>query len=92
MSCGAGTQAAVEIFKDKPVYTANDTLFLGNMTRFRVFDERCSLCGECIINKTGGICPVTNCPKGPAQWAMRRDEQWQMRSGQGKGLCMGEDI
>jgi ferredoxin len=64
MSCGAGTQAAVEIFKDKPVYTANDTLFLGNMTRFRVFDERCSLCGECIINKTGGICPVTNCPKG----------------------------
>lgn len=64
MSCGAGVQAAVEIFKDKPVYTANDTLFLGNMTRFRVFDERCSLCGECIINETGGICPVTNCPKG----------------------------
>ena len=40
MSCGAGAQASVEIFKDKPVYTANDTLFLGNMTRFRVFDER----------------------------------------------------
>ncbi len=64
MSCGAGVQAAVEIFKDKHVYTANDTLFLGNMTRFRVFDERCSLCGECIVNETGGICPVTNCPKG----------------------------
>lgn len=64
MSCGAGTQSATEIFKDKPVYPANDSLFLGNMTRFQMFDERCSLCGECVIGKTAGICPVTNCPKG----------------------------
>lgn len=64
MSCGAGTQSAVEIFPDKPVYPSNDSLFLGNMTRFQMFDERCSLCGECIIEMTGGICPVTNCPKG----------------------------
>ncbi|MBI3593086.1 MAG: methylenetetrahydrofolate reductase C-terminal domain-containing protein [Nitrospirae bacterium] len=64
MSCGAGTQSAVEIFPDKPVYPSNDSLFLGNMTRFQMFDERCSLCGECIIDKTGGICPVTACPKG----------------------------
>lgn len=64
MSCGAGTQAIVELYKDKVVYPANDTLFLGNMTRFQQFDERCSLCGECILDKTGGICPVTTCPKG----------------------------
>jgi len=64
MSCGAGTQAMVELFKDKKVYPANDTAFLGNMTRFQQFDERCSMCGECIIDKTGGICPVTTCPKG----------------------------
>jgi ferredoxin len=64
MSCGAGTQSAVEIFPDKPVYPSNDSIFLGNMTRFQMFDERCSLCGECIIDMTGGICPITNCPKG----------------------------
>jgi hypothetical protein len=64
MSCGAGTQSAVEIFPDKPVFPSNDSLFLGNMTRFQMFDERCSLCGECILDKTGGICPVTTCPKG----------------------------
>ncbi len=64
MSCGAGTQAMVEVFKDKKVYPANDTSFLGNMTRFQHFDERCSMCGECIIDMTGGICPVTTCPKG----------------------------
>lgn len=64
MSCGAGTQTAVELYKDKPVYPTNDSLFLGNMTRLQMFDERCSMCGECILDKTGGICPVTTCPKG----------------------------
>ncbi|HEB76520.1 MAG TPA: 5,10-methylenetetrahydrofolate reductase [Nitrospirae bacterium] len=64
MSCGAGTQSAVELFGDKPVYPTNDSLFLGNMTRFQVFDERCSMCGDCILDKTGGICPITTCPKG----------------------------
>ena len=64
MSCGAGVQSAVEIFPDKSVFPSNNSLFLGNMTRFKMFDERCSLCGECVIAKTAGICPVTNCPKG----------------------------
>jgi len=64
MSCGAGTQTAVDLFKDTPVYATNDSLFLGNMTRLQMFDERCSLCGKCILDKTGGICPVTSCPKG----------------------------
>jgi hypothetical protein len=54
----------VELFKDKPVYPTNDSLFLGNMSRMQMFDQRCSLCGECILEKTGGICPVTACPKG----------------------------
>ncbi len=64
MSCGAGTQTVVELNADKPVYSASDSLFLGNMTRQQVFDERCSMCGECIVDQTGGICPVTACPKG----------------------------
>jgi ferredoxin len=64
MSCGAGTQSAVEVYKDKPVYPTNDSMFLGNMSRMQMFDERCSLCGKCILDKTGGICPVTACPKG----------------------------
>ncbi len=64
MSCGAGTQSAVDLYKTTPVYPTNDSLFLGNMTRLQMFDERCSLCGECILDQTGGICPVTSCPKG----------------------------
>ncbi len=64
MSCGAGTQSAVEIFPQIAVYPANNSAFLGNMTRLQMFDERCSLCGDCILDQTGGICPVTACPKG----------------------------
>lgn len=64
MACGAGTQTAVELYEDKPVYPTNDSLFLGNMTRLQFFDERCSMCGKCILDRTGGICPVTACPKG----------------------------
>jgi len=64
MSCGAGTQTAVDLYEDKAVFASNDSLFLGNMTRLQIFDERCSLCGKCILDKTGGICPITACPKG----------------------------
>ncbi len=63
MACGAGIQTFSEVL-DKPVYTANDSLFLGNVQRFGHFSEHCSLCGSCIVNETGGICPITNCPKG----------------------------
>lgn len=63
MACGAGAQSFIE-FTDLPVYSANDTLFLGNSRRIGHFEEHCSLCGKCVLNETGGICPVTNCAKG----------------------------
>ncbi len=63
MACGAGVQTVSELQKIQ-VVGALDTLFLGNVKRFGQFEERCSLCGECLLNKTGGICPVTTCSKG----------------------------
>ena len=62
-SCGAGVQSFSQVL-EKPVYAGNDSLFLGNIQRFGNFIEHCSICGECLLNETGGICPVTNCPKG----------------------------
>jgi hypothetical protein len=35
-----------------------DTVVPGSMAM-----EECSDCGECILNETGGICPVTRCAK-----------------------------
>ncbi|MDD5567595.1 MAG: methylenetetrahydrofolate reductase C-terminal domain-containing protein [Candidatus Omnitrophica bacterium] len=67
LACGGGTQAIAEIIK-KPVYPANDTLFQGEIVRLSPqedrFEKQCLMCGECIVGITGGICPVTRCPKG----------------------------
>jgi len=68
LACGGGTQAVVEIIKGKEIFPGNDTLFQGEVTKMShrggQFEQKCSLCGECVLDATGGICPVTRCPKG----------------------------
>jgi ferredoxin len=63
LACGAGVQSVAEAIPKKTV-AALDTLFLGNIRRFGQFEQRCSLCGECLVTETAGICPATVCPKG----------------------------
>jgi ferredoxin len=63
LSCGAGVQS-ISNCVDKRVLAGVNSLFLGNIRRFGEFEEKCSLCGDCILNETAGICPVTNCAKG----------------------------
>jgi len=63
MACGAGIQS-VSAAVPKKTIAALDSLFLGNIKRFGQFEQKCSLCGECILSETAGICPVTACPKG----------------------------
>ena len=62
LACGAGIQSITDL-TEKPVHPGLNTLFLGNVRRYGSFDERCALCGECILDYTGGICPVTRCAK-----------------------------
>jgi len=63
LSCGAGTQSVRES-TSKHVAPGTDTLFLGNIKRQMNFEEKCSLCGECVLDEFGSICPVTRCAKG----------------------------
>ena len=81
MSCGSGVYA-VSNLTDNPVYPSNNTMFLGVRKAGRRFVESCSLCGECLLGQTGGICPVTRCSKslmhGPC-------------GGSSKGKCEAED-
>lgn len=63
MACGAGIQSVSAAVSKKTV-AALDSMFLGNIKRFGQFEQKCSLCGECILTETAGICPVTVCPKG----------------------------
>lgn len=64
MTCGDGIQTIMEGAKDKKIHPALDTLFLGEVRPNGVFVQKCSLCAECVLDETGGLCPVTLCPKG----------------------------
>ncbi|MDY0087240.1 MAG: methylenetetrahydrofolate reductase C-terminal domain-containing protein [Coriobacteriia bacterium] len=63
LSCGAGVQTVADA-TSKPVFPGLESAFLGNIVRHGVFEERCQMCGDCVLDLTGGICPVTTCPKG----------------------------
>jgi hypothetical protein len=63
MACGAGVQVVAEAF-DIPALPAHNTSFIGVQERETdTFYERCIACGNCILHRTGGICPVARCPK-----------------------------
>ncbi|KJJ85447.1 zinc-finger protein [Candidatus Omnitrophus magneticus] len=66
-TCGGGTQAVSDVLGMIKVYPGNDTLFQGEITSIttkeRRFEQKCSLCGNCLLAVTGAICPVTRCPK-----------------------------
>ncbi len=64
LTCGAGVQTVADAIKTKPVFPALDSAFLGTVIRHGVYEERCQTCGDCVLDRTAGICPVTTCPKG----------------------------
>jgi len=62
-SCGVGTQVVSSLLDDKVVYTCCDSLYLNGFQGVTALKFNCNQCGECYLNYTGGICPLTNCPK-----------------------------
>jgi len=63
MACGCGIQFVGEHYINKPVLPAVNTTFDGVTLEHGVWSERCLGCGNCILDKTLGICPVTRCAK-----------------------------
>jgi ferredoxin len=63
MACGAGVQFMAERFPTKVVLPALNTKFMGVTRDIGVWTEMCQGCGNCILEKTGGVCPVTRCSK-----------------------------
>jgi ferredoxin len=69
MACGVGVQHATAFFNriitDKAIKIVPglNTTFMGANLDVGIWEERCVGCGDCVLEKTGGICPITRCAK-----------------------------
>ena len=62
-SCGVGVQTVAEMFPNKRVYAICDTFPLPGFQGVTSQEVDCDRCGQCYLNITGGICPITACSK-----------------------------
>ena len=63
LSCGVGVQTVAAHFEDKRVCAACDTIALPGFQGVTPLEHDCKQCGQCFLNLTGGICPLTACSK-----------------------------
>lgn len=97
-ACGAGVQFLAERYPAKVVLPALNTRFIGVAQAPGVWDQRCIACGECLLDKTGGVCPMTLCAKnllngpcggtnhGKCEVDAQRDCAWTLIYNRLKGL------
>jgi len=69
LGCGGAVQITRQVTEELgltiPVKTALDSVgHMDTLVSGELAMEQCQECGECILNETGGICPVTKCAKG----------------------------
>jgi len=62
MTCGLGIQAVAAAL-NKVCHPACNTINLGGSRGEWPGSERCKECGQCLLEYTGGICPLTACTK-----------------------------
>jgi len=63
LACGVGVQFTAEKYFSTPVYPGVNTCFMGATEDRGLWTERCQGCGQCILARTGGICPISRCAK-----------------------------
>ena len=62
-SCGVGVQTVADYLEEKKIVAACDTYALPGFQGVTPLEHDCKQCGECYLNLTGGICPITACSK-----------------------------
>ena len=63
LSCGVGVQTVSDLYDGKRVCAGCDTYALPGFQGVTPLEYDCKQCGECYLNITGGICPLTACSK-----------------------------
>jgi ferredoxin len=65
LACGLGVQSAKDNDRIGLVFLpACNTICAAVLDAKGDFYEKCSMCGECVLGITAGICPITLCTKG----------------------------
>ena len=62
-SCGVGVQTVAGLYPAKKVCAGCDTYALPGFQGVTPLEHDCKQCGQCYLNLTGGICPITACSK-----------------------------
>lgn len=63
LACGQGVHTVIDATDGAMVHPGCDTIFGGETVSETEINEYCSLCGECVAEFTGGLCPITLCSK-----------------------------
>jgi hypothetical protein len=63
LGCGVGVQAVAEALPGVRVLPGLNTKFMGQTVEPGQWKELCAACGNCVLDKTGGICPIARCSK-----------------------------
>jgi len=63
LACGQGVHTVIDATGARMVHPGCDTIFGGETVTDDFITEYCSLCGECVLENTGGLCPITLCAK-----------------------------
>jgi hypothetical protein len=89
MTCGVGVQA-VAASVNKVCHPGCNTVNLGGSRGEWQGSERCQECGQCLLDYTGGICPLGACTKslvsgacggaanGKCELSPERDCGWEL--------------
>ncbi len=62
-ACGVGVQAMALEYPDMITIPALNTKFMGYPVEHALWEERCAGCGDCVLEWTGGLCPIARCAK-----------------------------
>ncbi len=84
LSCGVGVQTVAEALPGKKVYAGCDTVRLPGFQGVTPLEVNCDQCGECFLNLTGGICPLTACSKSLVNGQCGGSKDGRFPSGAGK--------
>lgn len=63
IACGVGVQAMSERHPDTITVPGLNTKFMGYPVEHGFWQERCAGCGDCVLEWTGGLCPIARCAK-----------------------------